>query len=236
MSYWSTGEVADFLSVAPSTVRRWIREGHLEAHRTPGGRGAWRVPASEVRRYRNAQAEEPEDDGAPERAVVYVRVRGAGVNLMDRILVHLSQYAARRNYEVVDVIRDTASGIDFEREGLAALRRYVLDGRVDVIVVERRDRLLLTGYGEFERWAEASLVRIEEAGVIDEETAVRYAREIVEDLFFPLADALALAADRTRAEQATARALTDVWRFLDVEGFDVGRDLAAMPEMPDMSA
>jgi excisionase family DNA binding protein len=215
MSYWSTTEVAEFLSVSPSTVRRWIRAGQLEARKAPSGRGAWRVPASAVRDYRDIRAEEGEYNDAP-RAAIYVRAP-EGTDFGDRILVHLTQYATRNDYEVGEVIRDTASGIDVGRERLAALRRCVLDGRVDVIVVERLDRILLTGYREFERWATAAKVRIEEAGVVNEEAEVCYAQEIVEDLFFPLADALALATDRTRAEQATARALADVWQFLGVD-------------------
>jgi len=35
--FWSTGDVAEYCHVSPSTVFRWIRKGYLSAYTTPGG-------------------------------------------------------------------------------------------------------------------------------------------------------------------------------------------------------
>lgn len=39
-------EVADILKVSPATVRNMIRRGHLPAHKFPGTRGIYRIPAT----------------------------------------------------------------------------------------------------------------------------------------------------------------------------------------------
>lgn len=200
------------MGVDPSTIRRWIRDGRVDAYKTPTHRGQWRVPAEEVRKLR--QDAVPEDgDG---QAVLYVRVREEDKGLADKALVHLTQYATRHGYQVHETVKDIAPGVDGGREGLEKLREYIRAGKVDTVIVERIDRLTLVGGEDFRRWADELHVAVEEAGVCCEEAERRYAREIVEDLFFTLADALALAADREQAEQAAARALSEVWRFLDV--------------------
>ena len=226
---YSTADVADLLCVSQRTVRRWIKSGELQAQRTPSGRGVWRIPASEVERYQAVRADQGEYEQV-DRATLYVRALEPTEDLLAHIEVHLRQYAARNRYHIMDVVRETSSGVDSDRDGLTTLRRYVLKGRIDVIVVERVDRILLAGYSEFEHWAKAADVRIEEAGIISESMAEQYAEEIIEDLFFPLADALSLAADRSRAEQATARVLAEAWRFLDLEGSNVRPD-ALVSEM-----
>jgi excisionase family DNA binding protein len=210
----TTGEAARMLGITKRTLRRWIDDGHVEgAFRTAGGKqyGHWRVPFGEVQRLRN-------DDGDLDgnRAALYARAREEDEDLVDRALTHLTRYAAHQGYQIVDVIREVAPGVEGQRDGLRRLREYVSMQRIDVIVVERMDRIMLVGAAEFERWTTASLVIVEEAGVHCKAAEQRYAQEIFEDLFFPLADALALATDRTRAEQATARALGEVWDFLAV--------------------
>jgi len=230
MSY-STADVAELFCVSQRTVRRWIKAGELEARRTPSGRGVWRIPVSEVERFQNVRADQGEYEPV-DKAALYVRAPEPTCDLLAHIEAHLRQYAARNRYHIIDVVRETSLGIDSKRDGLMSLRRYIIKGGIDVIVVERADRILITGYSEFEHWAKAADVRIEEAGIISETVAVQYSQEIIEDLFFPLADALALAADRSKAEQVTARVLAEAWRFLDLEGANVRPDTI----MSEMSA
>lgn len=230
MSY-STADVAELFCVSQRTVRRWIKAGELEARRTPSGRGVWRIPVSEVERFQTVRADQGEYERV-DKAALYVRAPEPTCDLLDHIEAHLRQYAARNRYHIIDVVRETSTGMDNKRAGLMSLRRYIIKGGIDVIVVERADRILITGYSEFEHWARAADVRIEEAGIISETVAVQYSQEIIEDLFFPLADALALAADRSKAEQVTARVLAEAWRFLDVEGSNVRPDTI----MSEMSA
>ncbi len=48
--YLTLKEAARILSVSPYTLRRWIRQGRLEAFRLPTARSGWRVPRQEIER------------------------------------------------------------------------------------------------------------------------------------------------------------------------------------------
>ena len=131
-------------------------------------------------------------------------------------LAHLTQWAVERDYDVVEVVRETGLGTNGRREGLEKVRRLVRGGLVDAVIVERRDRLMLTGAAEFVRWAGENGVEVAEAGLGSEEARRTYAEEALEDVFYPLADVVALATgDRERAEQAAARAIGEIADFLD---------------------
>ncbi len=47
----SVGDVADRLKVTEDTVRRWLREGRLQAYRLGGGRSGWRISEADLRRF-----------------------------------------------------------------------------------------------------------------------------------------------------------------------------------------
>lgn len=210
----TTGQAARLLGVSPITVRRWIEDGNrlAGAYRTPGGH--WRIPRRTVER---ARARDGVDEALPgvRRALLFVRVRQGQDRLADRALVHLTQWAVSRGYAVTEVVREIGPGVEERRDKLEQVRRAIREGAVDVVVVERRERLLLLGAGEFVRWAGENGVAVEGAGLSGAEAERAYADEILEDIFYPLADALALAVgDTRRAEQAAARALGEIADFL----------------------
>jgi putative resolvase len=162
-----------------------------------------------------AEAGDPDE----RRALLFVRVRReAEQHLADRALVHLTQWALGQGYAVADVVREVGPGVNGQRDGLERVRRSVRDGAADVVIIERRDRLMLAGAGEFIRWAEENGAAIQEAGLSGERACQAYTEEILEDVFYPLADALALAVgDQERAEQAAARAMNEIADFLMLE-------------------
>jgi len=51
--FLTTAEVASAVGVSPRTVTNWIRDGHLHAHRTPGGHG--RIAEEELNRFLEAR-------------------------------------------------------------------------------------------------------------------------------------------------------------------------------------
>jgi len=57
-------EVAERLRSSPETVRRWLRQGKLRGFRPGGTKLGYRVPESELQRFRRAAAEGkgPADD------------------------------------------------------------------------------------------------------------------------------------------------------------------------------
>ena len=68
---YTTHEIARYCGVYPSSVVRWIHEGHLKAHRTPGGHQ--RVGRGELIRFLKAHnTPVPEDVASPQSRVLVV--------------------------------------------------------------------------------------------------------------------------------------------------------------------
>jgi putative DNA-invertase from lambdoid prophage Rac len=72
--------------------------------------------------------------------VIYARVSTNKQN-HDSQLTELREYCARRKWEEVEEIVDTASGVKSSREGLDRLMKAVRRGKVDIIVCYKLDRL-----------------------------------------------------------------------------------------------
>ena len=124
-------------------------------------------------------------------------------------LTHLIQYALQHQYHVAHVVQEVGSGLDGSRPELESLRAAIQgsEPRCEVILVERTDRLLLIGGDEFihrtARW-----VRIEVAGASCPEADAMYQREVLLDLYYPLADASALCSvPPARVEQVISKGL-----------------------------
>jgi predicted site-specific integrase-resolvase len=150
------------------------------------------------------------------RALLYVRARQPeDEDLANMALVHLSKWALDQEYQVTKVVREIGLGTDPTRPKLEEIRQAVTEGEIDIIIVERRDRILLMGSEAFARWAKDHGVIVEEAGVCSDRAQQVYAAEVLEDVFYPLTDTLALVVDdREQAEQAAARAMGEIVSFL----------------------
>lgn len=208
----TTGQAADLLGVSSATVRRWVGDGQIPGFRTPGGH--FRIPRHVVRERAHGQSGGPMNKN---RALLYVRARQEDEDLANMALVHLSNWALDQEYQVSKVIREVGLGTDQARPKLEEVRQAVTKGEIDIIIVERRDRILLMGSEAFARWAKDHGVIVEEAGVSSDRAEQAYAAEILEDVFYPLTDALALVVDdRDQAEQAAARAMSEVASFLGI--------------------
>jgi predicted site-specific integrase-resolvase len=128
---------------------------------------------------------------------------------LERGLAHLTQYALQHQYSVIHVVQEVGSGLDGSRPELESLRAKIQGSELDyeVILVERTDRLLLLGGDEFIRWA-ARWVRVEIAGASCPEADAVYQREVLLDLYYPLADALVLrGVPPARVEQVLSKGL-----------------------------
>jgi len=165
-------EACSRLGVSYSTLRRWIREGRIRAVQTIGGR--YRIPESEVRRLLSGAV------GGETRAVIYARVSSSDQrDDLERQIQYLTQYCFAKGYRVVDVLSDTASGLNTERRGLLKLFNHVVNRQVDVVVVTYRDRLTRFGFEYLEYFFKQYGVNVE--AVFGEEPKDAY-QELVEDL------------------------------------------------------
>ncbi|ADI32308.1 IS607 family transposase [Staphylothermus hellenicus] len=166
---YRTGKVARLLGVSKVTVIRWIRNGRIKAVRL--GK-EYRIPEDEVRRLLKGKT--------TNTAIIYARVSSSDQKeYLEKQIEYLKKYCSARGYNVVDVLTDIASGLNEERRGLRKLIDYVVNGKIDVVVVSYRDRLTRFGFKYLEEFFKSHGVRIE--AVFGEEPR-NIQQELVEDL------------------------------------------------------
>ncbi len=167
---YRVSEVAKMLNVSDVAVRKWIKTGKLRAKRV--GK-LWMIPESELKLFLGERPKEI-------RAVIYARVsshKQRKDSNLERQVERLRNYCSAKGYKIVDVITDVASGLKENRSGLIKLFDMVENRRVDVVVVEFKDRLTRFGFDYLQRYFDSHNVRIE----VVEETEKNYFEELMED-------------------------------------------------------
>ena len=166
-------EFCEIVGISYQTFKRWVREGRVRVVRLQSGR--LRVPYSEVERILGGRPNVGEV-----HAVIYARISSSDQKAdLERQIQYLTQYCVAKGYRVVDVTSDVASGLKANRRGLLKLFDYVVNRRVDVVVVTYKDRLTRFGFEYLEYFFRQYGVRIEV--VYGEEPKDTY-QELVEDL------------------------------------------------------
>jgi len=167
---YRVSEVAKMLNVSNVAVRKWIRSGKLRAKRV--GK-LWMIPESELKSFLGEKTGEI-------RAVIYARVSSHKQKKdgnLERQVERLRSYCSARGYKIIDVITDVASGLKEDRSGLIKLFDMVENKKIDIVVVEFKDRLTRFGFDYLQRYFDSHGVRIE----VVEETEKNYFEELIED-------------------------------------------------------
>src|SRR5215813_4160983 len=108
------------------TALRWFRAGTIQGYQAPTGT----IIVTEDKRVPPAQ---------PEKVAIYSRVSSPEQrDHLERQALRLAEYCAARGYEVAQIVKEVASGLNESRPKLLALLK---DTSVTRIVVEQRDRL-----------------------------------------------------------------------------------------------
>lgn len=110
------------------------------------------------------------------RAVVYARVSDSRQRSnCDSQADRLEAYCREKGYEVVRVVKETASGMNDSRRDLQSIISSVSDW--DILVIEHRDRLTRFGYGYFESFFDVTGNRIDCVNEAEDDE-----NELMEDL------------------------------------------------------
>lgn len=208
--YLTTGEAAEQLGVAASTLRRWLADDDLRARKFPNlqrtARGHARIAAEDVERALGHSV-------GSKRAVAYVRVPSWDHrDLLVAAEAHLRDYGREQGYTVVEVIREIGPGYASDRPRLTELRERIQEvpASFSALIVERIDRLVVAGASEFVSWAERH-VSVVEGGAASEEADAVYRQEVLFDIYYPLADLLCgKGYSPVAVETALARGLTQI--------------------------
>ncbi len=164
------GVAAHELGLHPFTVRRWIKQGKIQAVRV--GLEA-RIPRSEIERLVGKTDER--------LLVLYGRMSRAGQrDELETQLARLEQWAkeARPNQPSV-VLSDIGSGLSTTRKQLARLLKMVCEDRVGEIAIRYADRLTRFGQDYLDLLFESFGVRLT---ILEPEEEQPPEQELTQDL------------------------------------------------------
>ena len=153
--FLSAGEAARALGVSVKTIQRWDKAGLLPVTRTVTNQR--RIPVDAVHPLLKAQ-------GKSLRCAIYARVSSTKQEQegnLTRQVERLQRVAQERNYEMVALIQEQASGLNEKRKGLKQLFHLIDHQEIDLVLIEDPDRLVCFGYGYLEETFRWKQVRIE---------------------------------------------------------------------------
>ena len=153
------GKAAARLGVHRNTLRKWADEGKIRYIFFQDER---RFLISDIDAFMGVKT--PVVESKVVRAVLYVRVSGStgqetGLLAQEEQLCAFAD-ASDINYEIVDVFKDRASGLNEKRVGLTKLLKNADDTLFDVVLVTHPDRLSRFGFTYLEQLLEKSSVSI----------------------------------------------------------------------------
>ncbi len=146
---YSISKTAEILDVTPKTLRIWDKEGKLKPVLTSGGH----------RRYKESDINGIIGvDSVTEKnkcvCATYARVssqKQKNSGDLDRQSQRLSEYCAKHNLYVEHIIKDCGSGLNDKRNGFVRLTDLVINGKINKVIIEHRDRLTRFQYHFIEK-------------------------------------------------------------------------------------
>ena len=134
-------QASEFLNVTQDCLRKWDKSGKLKPLKTVGGHR--RYVLDELKKFIGLPVEEKDKD---ENVIcaIYARVSSGSQKQtgdLDRQSQRLSEYCAKNNLYVKYIIKDVGSGLNESRDGFVRLTELVITKKVNVLVVEHKDRL-----------------------------------------------------------------------------------------------
>jgi putative resolvase len=137
--------------ISYSTALRWWHQGVIRGYQASSGTIIVEADSKQAR--------------APERVVIYARVSSAEhKENLERQVERLKQYCTVRGYQVAQVVKEMASGVNDSRPKLLALLK---DRQATRIVVEHKDRLTRFGFRYLETLLEIQGRTIEVVNVAE---------------------------------------------------------------------
>jgi putative resolvase len=131
--------------ISYSTALRWFHDGAIKGYQAPSGT--------------IIVVEDEQPHQKQERVAIYARVSSPEHREdLERQAERLSQYCVTRGYQIAQIIKEVASGVNDSRPKLLSLLK---DQSVTLLVIEHKDRLTRFGFRYIETLLEVQGRRIE---------------------------------------------------------------------------
>ena len=176
-------EAMDYLNVSKITLQRWDNSGKLKAVRTSGGHRRYKL--SDLKKFIGEyHAEGKETDDVI--VATYARCSTSDQKQhgdIDRQSQRLSEYCAKKKYKVEYIIKDMGSELNDKRKGFTKLCNLVVNGKINKVVIEHKDRLTRFQYNLIEFFFNSYGVEIE---LLDKKECTEQ-EELVNDMMMLIA-------------------------------------------------
>lgn len=167
--------ISDFakrIGKAPSTIRRWEREGKFIAHRLPSGQRYFdESDVQKVLRLEPAQNER--------KVVVYCRVSSPGQKNDLRLQVEaMRTFCLGSGIAVDEWIEEVGGGMNFRRKKLLEMIEQIERFEIKHLLVAHKDRLVRFGFEFIEYFCECHRCKL----TVANQEQLSPQQEMVEDL------------------------------------------------------
>jgi putative resolvase len=175
--------------ISYSTALRWWHQGVIRGYQAPSGTIIVETESRQVERH--------------ERVVIYARVSSAEhKENLERQAERLVQYCTVRGYQVAQVVKEIASGVNDSRPKLLALLK---DRQATRIVVEHKDQLTCFGFRYLETLLELQGRTIEIVNMAENDN-----EELIADLVAIVYSFAARLYGQRRAKRQTERIVQEL--------------------------
>lgn len=133
-------EAAQYLNVSQDCLRKWDRANKLKPLKTAGGHRRY---STDVLDEFLGIKEKPKEN-VPVVCATYARVNSNEQKQkgeLDRQSQRLSEYCAKKGLLVTHIIKDVGSGLNDNRSGFIRLTDLIIQGKINKLVIEHKDRL-----------------------------------------------------------------------------------------------
>lgn len=154
-------ETEEVLNVSKSTLQRWDNSGKLVALRTEGGHRRYKISDIEKLLGKKTTSKNNNKDII---VATYTRCSTPDQKAhgdIDRQSARIFEYCTKRNYKVEYIIKDMGSGLNDKRKGFTKLCNLVVNRKINMVVVEHKDRLTRFQYNLIEFFFNSYGVEIE---------------------------------------------------------------------------
>lgn len=176
-------ETRKLLNVSKSTLQRWDREKILIAQRTEGGHRRYLLSEIEV-----LMGKKNENKAESKAIVVATYARCSTQDQkqhgdLDRQSSRIFEYCTKHKYKVEYIIKDIGSGLNDKRKGFVQLCNLAVEGKINKVVIEHKDRLTRFQFNLIEFFFKSYGIDIE---VVDNKECSEQ-EELVNDIMMLLA-------------------------------------------------
>lgn len=160
--------------ITRQTLYRWRRDGVIEYTQTPSGRYVYGL--------NNAYEVAGEKEITIQKTVIYARVSTSGQKEnLERQIKRLKQFASANGMIVDEVHSEIASALNYNRKKFNKILNDIFDGKVKIILIEYRDRMVRVGFDHFEKICKRFGVKLIVADQTEDSSKDKQ-KEIINDL------------------------------------------------------